>query len=66
MEKSSKDNLVNDIDNQLDDFFGDAESQTPAESPTKTMERLKSIILSIDWEITDSCLTDLVGLDAPI
>lgn len=61
MDKSSKDNLVNEIENQLDDFFGDEKSEPPADSGKKTMERLKSIILSIDWEITDSCLSDLVG-----
>jgi len=61
LEKSSKDNLVSDIENQLDDFFGDEKKETPAASPTISMEKLKSIILSIDWEITDSCLNDLVG-----
>ena len=61
MDKSSKDNLVNEIENQLDDFFGDGKSETPADNGKISMERLKSIILSIDWEITDSCLSDLVG-----
>jgi len=25
------------------------------------MEKLKSMVLSIDWEITETCLTDLIG-----
>ncbi len=61
MEKSSRENLVNDIENRLDDFF---DSSTPAPSagkPLISMEKLKSVVLSIDWEITETCLTDLIS-----
>jgi hypothetical protein len=61
LEKSSKKSMVSDIENRLDDFFDDS---NPAPSETKktvTMEKLKSVVLSIDWEITESCLTDLIG-----
>ena len=61
MEKSSKENMVNDIENRLDDFFDDS---TPAPSTAKTtvsLEKLKSVVLSIDWEITEACLTDLIN-----
>lgn len=62
MDKSSKKNLANDIENRLDDFF-DEDDDTPASNKNKNspLERLKSIVLSIDWEITDTCLTDLIG-----
>ena len=30
------------------------------EAVVQPLERLKSIVLSIDWEITDSCLSDLI------
>lgn len=60
MKKSSKENLVNDIENRLDDFF-DEDKETPS-SETKgiSLEKLKSVVLSIDWEITESCLNDLL------
>ena len=61
MEKSSKENMVNDIENRLDDFFDDS---TPAPSTAKSavsLEKLKSVVLSIDWEITEACLTDLIN-----
>jgi hypothetical protein len=60
LEKSSKDNMVNDIENRLDDFFDDS---TPAPSTAKStvsLEKLKSVVLSIDWEITEACLTELI------
>lgn len=60
-----KKNLVNDIENRLDEFFGEGEiSPEPALSPAPiktSLEKLKSVVLSIDWEITDSCLSDLVN-----
>jgi pilus assembly protein FimV len=51
---------VNDIDNRLDDFFGEKEDMPQSAPDKKPLEKLKSIILSIDWEITDSCLRDLI------
>ncbi len=60
MEKSSKDNLVNDIENKLDDFFDDITPAASTEAPVDDLQKLKSVILSIDWEITDTCLTDLI------
>lgn len=56
MNKSSKKNVANDIENRLDDFFDQDE---PSDTNT-SLEKLKSIVLSIDWEITDACLTDLI------
>ncbi len=59
MDKSAKTKLASDIENRLDDFFGE---QRPAPSATASysLEKLKSAVLSIDWEITDACLTDLI------
>lgn len=59
MEKSAKDQLVNDIENRLDDFFGDEDDPEPTAEVRPSMEKLKSAVLSIDWEITDACLNDL-------
>lgn len=61
MEKSSKENLVNDIESRLDDFFSDEETPPSTEAPRSSLEKLKSLVLSIDWEITDACLTDLIA-----
>ena len=60
MDKSAKTKLSSDIENRLDDFFGE-KSQAPAASEASySLEKLKSAVLSIDWEITDACLTDLI------
>lgn len=61
MDKSTKSKLANDIENRLDDFFADSDSQTTPESAQYSLENLKSAILSIDWEITDECLKDLIN-----
>jgi hypothetical protein len=63
LENSQKSKLVNDIENSLDDFFGEKDQTTPATPPDtgSPLERLKSAVLSIDWEITDQCLSDLTG-----
>jgi pilus assembly protein FimV len=61
LDKSSKENLVNDIENRLDDFFEEKRGAAQLKPNNKRLEKLKSIILSIDWEITDSCLNDLIG-----
>ena len=60
MDKSSKENLVNDIENRLDDFFEESEGTNLSEMQTVSLEKLKSVVLSIDWEITEKCLTDLI------
>ncbi|MGD9367538.1 MAG: hypothetical protein PVH87_17690 [Desulfobacteraceae bacterium] len=60
MDKSSKENLVNDIENRLDDFFEGSEGTNTSEMQTISLEKLKSVVLSIDWEITEKCLTDLI------
>lgn len=60
MEKTSRENLVNDIENRLDDFFEESSPTPSAAKPNVSMEKLKSAVLSIDWEITESCLTDLI------
>jgi len=61
LEKSSREHLVNDIENRLDDFFDDSTPAPSAGKPTISMEKLKSVVLSIDWEITETCLTDLIS-----
>lgn len=60
MEKSPKENLVNDIENRLDDFFDESEAMNSPDAQAMSLEKLKSIVLSIDWEITETCLTDLI------
>lgn len=60
MDKSSKENLVNDIENRLDDFFEESEGTNISGEQTVSLEKLKSVVLSIDWEITETCLTDLI------
>jgi len=61
LEKPSREHLVNDIENRLDDFFDDSNPLPSTTKPTVSMEKLKSMVLSIDWEITETCLTDLIG-----
>lgn len=62
MDKSVRTKLVNDIENRLDDFFGEKSADSQASpSADQSLERLKSAVLSIDWEITDECLSDLIN-----
>ncbi len=63
MENKKKSKLVNDIENSLDDFFGEQDQEAPMDTPdtTQSLEKLKSAVLSIDWEITDKCLADLIN-----
>ncbi len=61
MEKPSREHIVNDIENRLDDFFDDSSPLPSTEKTAISMEKLKSMVLSIDWEITETCLTDLIG-----
>jgi hypothetical protein len=60
LEKSSKDNIANDIENRLDDFFDEDSPSSSSDAPIDDLKKLKSVVLSIDWEITDTCLTDLM------
>lgn len=60
MEKRSKENLVNDIEGKLDDFFDDSTPAENIDAPVDDLQKLKSVVLSIDWEITDTCLADLM------
>lgn len=60
MEKRSKENLVNDIEGKLDDFFDDSPPAANVGTPVEDLQKLKSVVLSIDWEITDTCLADLM------
>jgi hypothetical protein len=60
LDKSSKENLANDIEHQLDNFFDEGEPSDPLGADPAPLEKLKSLVLSIDWEITESCLTDLI------
>lgn len=59
MDKTSKDNLANDIESRLDDFFGESNNSSQEQTPAGSLKSLKSVVLSIDWEITDACLDDL-------
>ena len=61
MNKSSKNKLVNDIEHRLNDFFGDNTAPPPPKKPDDALQKLKSVVLSIDWEITDKCLSDLIN-----
>lgn len=60
MDKSSKKELVNDIENRLDDFFAEEKSPPATNNAKDPLEKLKSLIWSIDWEITDQCLSDMI------
>jgi hypothetical protein len=60
LENSPKENLVNDIENRLDNFFDDNDEANVSEEQTVSLEKLKSVVLSIDWEITEDCLNDLI------
>jgi len=63
LENKEKSKLMNDIENSLDDFFGEQDEEGSAAAPdsAKSLEKLKSAVLSIDWEITDECLADLIN-----
>ena len=60
MDKTSKEALSANIESKLDEFFSDDDSPSQTPVPSASLEKLKSTVLSIDWEITDECLTDLV------
>lgn len=61
MDKSGKSKLANEIEDRLDDFFTDDETQKQPQAAQYSLENLKSAVLSIDWEITDECLADLIN-----
>ena len=62
MDNHQKSKLVSDIENSLDDFFGEQDQSPPSAppDPDKSLEKLKSAVLSIDWEISDACLSELI------
>ena len=65
MDDASKKILSKNIEDKLDEFFSDdnddvEESSTSSVNNPPSLEKLKSMVLSIDWEITDECLTGLV------
>jgi hypothetical protein len=60
LDKSSKENMVNDIEKRLDNFFDESEEVNASKMQAISIEKLKSVILSIDWEITDDCLSELI------
>jgi hypothetical protein len=60
LDQKAKDNLMNDIENKLDDFFNGSPPPEKDDAPVDNLQKLKSVILSIDWEITDTCLQDLM------
>ena len=63
MDDASKKILSKNIEDKLDEFFSDDDVEEPSTSPANiqpSLEKLKSMVLSIDWEITDECLKGLV------
>jgi hypothetical protein len=59
------DTLSSELENRLDDLFGENDIQLPHASEKKRPEHyplaeLKNLILSIDWEITDEVLDNLL------
>ena len=61
MNNQTRENLVNDIENRLDDFFDEGLNEPSVKPEEVSLQKLKSVILSIDWEITEACLDDLAG-----
>jgi hypothetical protein len=61
LDKSAKTKLINDIENQLDDFFGEQGAPKASPAPALSLQKLKSAVLSIDWEISDACLAELIN-----
>ena len=68
MDKKANDTFAFDLENRLDDFFSDslpAQDDTPVDEPETPkvdlpLTKLKSTILSIDWEITDAGLDSFI------
>ena len=59
------DTLSSELENRLDDLFGENDIQLPDAQEKKLKEHyplaeLKNLILSIDWEITDEVLVNLL------
>ena len=61
MDKLSKESLAQNIENKLDDFFSEDDAPAGDQPKAPSLEKLKTTVLSIDWEITDECLADLVA-----
>jgi len=68
MDEKANDTYAFDLDNRLDNFFSDAtpsrqqppEEDNGASNPDHPLNELKSIILAIDWEITEDALDALL------
>jgi hypothetical protein len=68
MDEKANDTYAFDLDNRLDNFFSDAapsqqqppEEDNGASNPDNPLNELKSIILAIDWEITEDTLDALL------
>jgi len=60
LNNQSRENLVNDIENRLNDFFSEDQAEPSPVPARESIEKLKSVVLSIDWEIDETCLNDLV------
>ena len=62
MDNASKKVLSKNIEDKLDEFFSDDVDESSTSSPENqpSLEKLKSMVLSIDWEITEECLTGLI------
>jgi hypothetical protein len=59
LDDTSSKKLTNDIESRLDTLF--EEDNAAAHHTANPLEKLKTVVLSIDWEITDNCLSDLIA-----
>jgi hypothetical protein len=66
-QKDRDDSVAFEVESRLDDIFGDEDDSVQAEEELSIAEpddhplrELKSIVLSIEWEITDEVMTDFV------
>jgi len=62
---SEKDNLNIQVENRLEDLFGESETDSPVAAEGDDLEYypfriLKSIVLSMDWEINDDVLNKFI------
>lgn len=60
MDNTPNKNLANDIESRLDTLF-EEDSAASDHHAANPLEKLKTVVLSIDWEITDNCLSDLIA-----
>lgn len=65
VEPNDSDSLNPELDNRLEDLFGNDETTSPEDQAKESaayypLSELKNLILSIDWEITDEILEKLL------